>query len=275
MKYGLGSIMNDLLSKIAGVKAISLRKWHIGIAVVLAVQAAALIVLSVGGRVPLYISYLTSDTLMTSATHISITAPAIHELWSVYLAHILAILLLTTALVYGLTGTVLHKQYQQWTKQGWQPLRWALVACVAGLMLVTLSLIAGGRDIASIKVLVVLPVIAALAYLATEQARLRKQPMSRLVTIVLIVALITSSLLVVWPLICTLLFGSVAVSAYVWWLYGTIFAGWLLIMANEVAKCRKYRQWSSYVLNEIIFMVLLFTLETAFCWQVFAALLHP
>src|SRR5690348_14236659 len=102
MNYTPKQVAKRLFGGKGQVAPQTLRKLNIATAVLLALQAVALLVFGVAYAVPVYISHMTGDALQTKLRGTEVTAPALHELWRLNLAYPAVAALLATAVVYGL-----------------------------------------------------------------------------------------------------------------------------------------------------------------------------
>lgn len=256
----------------------TLRKLNVATAVLLALQAVALLVFGVAYRVPVYVSHLTGDALQTKLHGTEVTAPALHELWSVDLAYVAVAALLLTAVMYMLIATVWRAKYEAWLKKEMQPLRWVVVAIGGNLLLMVLALTAGVNELTDLKSIAAFTVLAGLSAAWLELNPVRRGKLSTsgwLGVIIALLAAIMPWLIILGRMLATNMFGSVGVPGYVWWLFATLGVGWLLVIALMHLTNLKLGKWNNYLYAEVWYTGLLLAVETLFVWELFAAVLHP
>lgn len=261
----------------SSVQPAHLIRWQLFLGGFLALQAVALLVSSVVYELPVYVSHLTGDMLQTKLTGQVVTVQALTELFRVNASYLLVALLLATALIALAFGTLYRSRYVGMLKKGWQPLRWLVVAIAGSLLVATLGLIAGVRDLGALIMLVVSVVLASVAALVLEQLPARRGPsrlLGRLTVAAVTILALAPLAVILLTMAATNIFGSGSVAGYVWWLYITTLAAVALLGVNVYLTLRKRGKWSNYAYGECWFVVLVALIETAFVWQVFAAVLH-
>lgn len=260
------------------VQPVRLVRWQLFLGGFLALEAVALLVLSVAYELPVYVSHLTGDTVQTKLTGRVVTAPALTELFRVNVPYLLAALLLVTALIALVFGTLYRNRYVAMLKKGSQPLRWLVVAVAGSLLIVTLSLLADVRDLGTLIMFVASVILASITALVLEQLPARRgqsRLLGRLTLGSAICLALTPLAVILLTMLATNIFGSVSTPGYVWGLYVTALAAMMFIGMNMYLTLRKRGKWSNYAYGECWFIVLIALIETAFVWQVFAAVLHP
>lgn len=279
MNYTPKKVVQRLFSGKGHVTPRTLQKLNLAVAVVLALQAIALLVFGVAYSVPVYVSHLTGDALQTKLRGTEIMAPALHMLWNLNVAYVAAAALLVTALVYALLATVWRMKYEARLKKESQPLRWVIVAIAGGLMLVALALVAGVNELTDLKSIVAFTVLASLgaAWLEMHPVRRGKLDASGwLGVIIALVAAIMPLLVILDTMAATGIFGGVGVPAYAWELFAVSVVGWLLVIGNMHLTNLKQGKWgSNYLYAEAWYTGLILAVETVFVWVLFAAVLHP
>lgn len=261
----------------SAITTAALKKWNIIIAGLLAIQAMAVLLLSGGRTVPVYVSYLTSDDLQSKLHQTTVLAPGIHELLQVNLAYLVAAMLLISAVAYVVIATVWRVRYESWLKQNWQPLRWLMLIIAGSLMLVSLALIAGVYQLETLKAFVAFMAVAGLGALQLElQDKKGKPPLWAWIgASMTLFAAAMPWLIILVALVSTNLFGSTPVPSYVWWIYGATLFGWLLFVADAHSYRFRHGKWGNYLHAEAYASGVIFLTETVFTWLVFAAVLKP
>ncbi len=256
-----------------------LGRWQLVLGVLLVAQGAAVLLLSAVYELPIYTLYLTRDTLATKLSGQTVLAPAIRELARLNLSYPLAAMLFATGVLYLLSATLWRQSYDGWLKRKQQPVRAGVIAGSGSLLLITFGLLAGVRDAASLAMIVVFTVTASLLLAGVESLPAVRRKQDALPHHLLSTALI---LLAAAPLAVILAYlkgiaveGSAPVPTYLWWLAGTVVLGWLIVAANLYLQQSQRGKWANYLFVERCSIALVFVVETAFAWQVFAAVLRP
>jgi hypothetical protein len=278
MKYTPKQVAARFLSGKGHVTTRMLRKFNIIAAVVLAIQAIALLVLSVAYKVPIYIAHTTGDALQAKLRGTEVTAPALHELWRIDVAYLAAATLLITAVTYVLVATVWRTKYEAWLKKDMQPLRWVAAAVAGSLLLIVLALVVGVNDVANLKSIVMFTVLAILgvAWLELQPSRRGKLDAAGWVRLVIVVgAGVMPWLIILGAMLATNIFGSVGVPSYAWLMLATLVIGCTAYAANVCLARKKQGKWGNYLNAEAWCICLMLVIETVFIWELFAAVLHP
>lgn len=254
-----------------------LKKWQLAMGVLLAAQALAVLLFSNAYEVPLWLFYVTKDSLQSALRSHTVTAPAVHELTRINIAYPVALMLLVTAALLFLHATRWRASYEARLKQKIQPLRWVVTAFSGSLLLVTVGLLLGMQDLVGVVLLAGLMVLLSLAMAAIEvnSAARRQKPLSWLTRGPALVAGALPLLLLVVYIVANNVFGSTGTPGYGYWLLATVALGWLLAGTNLYLLDTKKGTWASYGFGEYCYLGIFFVLETAVTWQVFAAVLHP
>lgn len=278
MNYTPKQVAARLFGGRGHVTSRTLQKLNVAAAVALVAQAAAVLVLSAAYVVAVYLSHLTGDALQTKLHGTEVTAPALHELWHFNLAYAAAAALLVTAVAYALAATVWRARYDAWLKKDMQPLRWLVTAVAGSLLLITLALAAGVNEFTDLKSIVAFVLLASLsaAWLELQPLRRGKLDAASWIRLAIgVVAAVAPWLIVLGTMLATDIFGSVGVPGYIWLLYVTLAAGWFLAAGNMYLSRRKRGKWDNYLNAEAWHIGLVLVIETAFVWELFAAVLHP
>ena len=257
----------------------TVKKLNLAAGILLAGQGLAVLLFSGASAVPLYISFLTSDSLQAKLQGMPVTAPAIHEVMQVQVVYLVAAMLLLSAALYVLTATVWRSRYERWLKAGWQPVKWVIATLATGCILAILALLAGLQTLEDIKFIALSAVIAGLLGLALELRAAQRRGLPMLSDwLSLAAALVAAALpwlMIIFAMIGTNLFGSLPVPGYLWWLVGTVFIGMVLFICNAHLRYMRIGKWAESSFGECSAAVIIVLVETVFTWQLFAALLRP
>jgi len=278
MNYTPKKVVARLFGGKGHVAPETLRKLNVATAVLLALQAVALLVFGVAYAVPVYVSHLTGDALQTKLRGTAITAPALHELWNVNVVYLAVAVLLLTAVMYVLIATLWRAKYEAWLKKEKQPLRWVVVAVAGGLMLMTFGLVSGVNEFTDLKSIMAFTVLAGLSAAWLELHPVRNGKLDTSTLLGVIIALVSALMpwfIVLSTVLATNIFGSVGVPGYVWLLCAVLAVCWLSFISIMHVTNLKRGKWSHYLTADAWYTGLILVFETVFVWVLFAAVLHP
>ncbi len=267
-------ILKRVFTGNTNITTTALRKWHIVLAVLFLAQAAAVVLFGTRHDLPLMATYLTTDSLQTKLTGDTVLAPAIHQLLTLNVALLTAIVLGLAGLYHLVLASVYRVRYEAALKRGVHAFRWVLYAVDGGLLLGVIAMLAGLYDLAGLLMLAALAAVAALTGWAVElhdgrqKARL---PASLCAGIVAAVALV---LVVALYLVASSVFGNGHLSAYIYVLAGVTLALLAAVGANMLLIAAKVGKWANYMYGESWYMGLGLIVKTVFAWLVFAAVLR-
>lgn len=278
MKYSPKRVLARAFGGKSPASPASLRTWYLALAGLLAAQGIVLLLLGSAYVLPVYMLHLTSDMLQTHLSGAPVAALSVYELARVNMTYLVAVTLFVPALVSVAAGTIWRTSLAGWTKNNWQPVRWALVALIGSGLVVGLALLAGLRTWDALASMVALTALASLAACGVEllyQGKGKLRTEAKMLLTIALVAGLLPWIEVLKTMVATRLFGNITVPGYLWWLYGTSLLGWLLIVGNGIMSARRVGKWANAVYVEYWYVALLFFVASAFCWQLFAAILHP
>lgn len=255
----------------------SLRKWNRNLAILHALQGVAILVLSPVREFPLTASFLTKDTLASSAAGHTVLAPASQVVHNLNVAYIIAAFFFVAAITHGLMATKYRVRYEAELKKGLNRVRWLEYALGASLMLVAVAIISGIYDVGTLFLVFVLTAVTSLLGLMMELSNplpSRRAPewMSYWAGCFTSVA---PWLVILGTIIAAQLYGSGDVPGYVYAIYvsiGVLFAGY---GAHMYLHYKKQGKWASYYYTERGYMLLGLVAKTVLAWQIFAGALRP
>ncbi len=253
--------------------AVALNKWHKWLAVLLAAQGVAIILLSTAKSIPVTTSFLTKDNL-ASTTDTTVLAQAVRHLFDVNLVCVVAGFLFIAALVHIIVATVYRNRYEKELEARVSRMRWAGGGIIAGLVTTTLALLVGVYDISALALLFGLVLIAALAGLAVEVYAQGPNRRRLAYTILTVSAVLPWVVLGVY-LAGAYVYGSGNTPVYVYGAVGSMFVLFLAACMLFILQNRQKGKWSDYLFTERAFMALGFVAMTALAWQVYAGALAP
>ncbi len=273
VKKSTASAVSAVKSTKTGQKAgqDTLNKWNIGLAVVLLAQAIVILVISKSVSVPVVEHFLAKDTLATQVTGKTVWALGIRHLFDIYLASIIASVLIVAAVVRGLAGTLRRKNYEADLAARVNKMRWTEYGLAGGLLITTLALVNGIYDISQLISLFALTLLAALVVFVLENYKVKFAPW--LVNSFAVLTALLPWLLIAQYLKGALIFGD-GLPRYAYWLDGVLFALFIGQSINFYLMRRGKGRWNSYIYGEQGFMLLSLASYSVLAWLVFAGALR-
>ncbi len=259
-------------SRSKSIKFESLYKGNVGLAVLFALQAIAILILSKSVSLPIVTHYLSPDTLATQSAGHNVLALAVRHEFDVRLSYLVAAFLFIPAIFHLLVATNLRKRYENDLKQGVNELRWINYAISAGLLMVVVDLINGINDISTLLAVFILVGLVNLLALLGEISTINKR--SKRHSLLGLIAAGGAVWLVVAVYLKSAIFYGNGLPHYVYWIDGSVFALTLGLVANIWLEFKGKGKWANYLYSEQIFMILSFTIKTALAWQIYFGLLH-
>jgi hypothetical protein len=251
----------------------SLRKWNLVAAGLLVIQGLVILIISKSTTVPVHLSFLGKDALASQAEGHTVYAPAWRHLFDVHLASLVAAFMLVAAFIFGLVATTKRKQYEAGLNAKTNNWRWTQFGFTAGLMLVTIALVNGVYDLASLIMIFALVCGIHLLGYVVESIASDDRTKWRL-----FYALAATGT-VVWLTIDLYLKGALmygdGLPTYVYWINGSIFVLTLALAFNKFMLIKGRGRWSNYLFRERVFIILTLTGSSALAWQIFFGSLRP
>ncbi len=255
----------------------SLHTWNIWLAGFHAVQAIAVLLISVTKTFPISVSYLTIDPLKSDVAKQTVLAPASHHLFDLNLAYLVATFFLLSAIAHTLMATVYRKRYEVDLDNGINYLRWFEYALSASVMLVGIGLLVGMYDGVSLGLLFVLCAVMNLLGLVMEKSNTirQKSVVNWSSYIVGCIAGIAPWLAIAAYLISTTVYGAGQIPTFVYWIFVSIFIFFSSFAVNMWLQYNKIGPWKNYLYGERSYMLLSLLAKSLLAWQVFAGALQP
>jgi hypothetical protein len=248
-----------------------LNLWFFGIYLL---QGLAILLFSATKLFPVEAVYPASDPLASEITHSTVTATASRHLFDINGAYIVAAFIFITAVVHLLTATVYRAQYEADLKRNINRLRWVGYALTGATMMVTIGLVSGIRDIATLILIFTLSGIAALIGFAVERAGQGKVKPNWPAYALACLAGVAPGVIFLWSAWAASAYGA-GLSGYVYILFASmVILGGGLAVAVGLQQAQK-GSFKDYLYAEKIFMIISGLLITALAWQVFAGALRP
>lgn len=244
-------------------------------AILHAVQAILVLVLSGTSTFPIVTNYLSLNTLATEATGSPVLAPAQRTLFDINLAYLIVAFFAMSAIAHAFIATVYRKRYEADLAKGINKARWIEYSLSASTMMVAIALLSGVYDLSSLIMIFALDAIMNLMGLAMEVTNQGKQKPNWLTYWVGCLAGIVPWIvfgIYVWGASA---FGSGNIPTFVYWIYGSIFIFFNSFAINMYLQYKKKGKWADYLYGERVYMILSLVAKSALAWQVFAGTLRP
>jgi len=241
-----------------------LRRWNAALALVHALQGAAILLLGSGATLPVVWSHLdgppSSGALQTTT------------LVDFPIAIGIAAFLFLAALDHGLTAAPrVVGWYERNLERGVNPARWWEYSLSASLMVVLIAMLTGLRDLSALIALFGVNAAMILFGLAMERANRPGGPVS---WSPFVYGCIAGA--VPWIAIAVQLYHSAAEAQVPGFVYGIFFSLFLLFNSFALNMWLQYRgrgRWGDYLHGERVYLVLSLVAKSALAWQVFAGAL--
>jgi hypothetical protein len=250
----------------SSVSTESLRVWNSWLAAVYAVEAAIVVIFGTAKMVPVFISYLTTDSIQSKVTGHTVLASATHQLWDVRLSILVAAVLVAAAIAHVVLAMWYRPKYEAGLKDGVNKVRWIEFAISGGLMTVVLALLAGIYDLGSLALLFSLAAVAALCGLIMET----HNPWRRVMQVKWVsfavggVAALLAWLVIGLYVLATNLYGSGSLSAYFYVLYALAFVALAGTAGLLLVRYKRNGRWADYYYCERSYMILGVVAKTLF-----------
>jgi hypothetical protein len=248
----------------------NLQRWNVWLAVAFVVQAAAILLLSTVHSVAVTTNYLTTNPLVEG--HVSVMAS--RRLFDLNIAYLVTLFLLVAAIEYILVASVYRKQYETEITQGINRMRWIHAAITPSILFVVVALLAGIYDVSTLLLIMVLCTIlhglAAHIELRNRGKKVIDWATGRLAILAGALPFVVLGIYAV----CTFVYGSTHLPAYVYGIFGTLVLTFAAFTTNYILQQRGYGRWADYLYGERVYMIINLTTKTAIAWQIFAGLLH-
>jgi Heliorhodopsin len=249
--------------------------WNGWLALLYAVQGAAILVFSKATEVvPITLSYLANDTLLSKAQDDNVFSPAVQNLFDLDLSYAVAGLLFVLAAVHA-AAVLRRRSYQTQVATTTSPFRWltSFVAIAGVFMLVGITL--GIRDVAGLLVIAGFALVSSVVALVAEELARDKSGIihktflyrvhfgAYFAPVLLLAGYFAASSVYdgTTPVYVNYLFASTVVLSF----------ALTSILRKQLAAENK---WADYIYTEKAYLVTTFVLVSAVAWQIFAGVLR-
>lgn len=235
----------------------SLKRWNIGLTVLHAAQAVAVLVLASGFAISVTSSFPQGPP--------GTPPPAPEALFDVRIGWAIAAFLLLAALDHGLTGTVLRGRYEQGLRDGINRFRWVEYSVSATLMII---LIAFYNGITGIEALIAI-IGANVSMILFGWVQEVMNPPGREHTTMLPFWFGTLAGIAPWVAIVVNTVGADTVPGFVYGIVGSLFVFFMSFGVNQWLQYKQVGPWRSYAFGEKAYLVLSLVAKSLLAWQIF------
>lgn len=254
------------MKKIDSTKLI---RFNSAMALLHAIQAALIALLSVEFLLPITASFLSFDVATQELV------PASEQLFEVSLPILIIVFLLLSAIAHTIIVTVYRKRYLDDLKRGINRARWIEYSLSASIMMVAIALLVGIYDLSSLIMIFGLVAVMNLLGLVME---IHNQTTKKVNWVSFIVGCIAG--IIPWIVVglyfwASSAYGTGEIPSFVYWIYVSIFIFFNCFALNMFLQYKKIGPWRSYLFGEIAYITLSLVAKSALAWQVFAGTLRP
>lgn len=235
-----------------------LRRWNIGLTVLHAAQAVAVLVLA-------------SDFAITLSTAFpegppGTRLPAPDSAFDVPVGAAIAAFLFLAALDHLLTGTVLRSRYEGDLRGGINRFRWLEYSVSATIMILLISFYAGITQLTAVIAIIGANVAMILFGWLQESMN----PPGRATTTMLPFWFGCVAGAAPWAAVTLNIVGSETVPGFVYGIFISLFVFFMSFALNQWLQYRGIGPWHSYAFGEKVYLVLSLAAKSALAWQIFA-----
>jgi hypothetical protein len=260
--------------KLAGPYA-AIRKWNFGLAILLALQALAVIAFGKALSLPVTTQYPAVDKLASEANGHEVMAAATRHLFDVHIVWLVATFLLVLAVAYLAMATIFRARYERALQRGVSETRWVTLGVFGATVFVTIAMLSGIYLLPSLLMIAGFILAGCAALLAAEYLAQdsKKGIVSHLVCGVGAVSVLMPWLILVIAAVGALMYNG-HVPVYVYGIYLSM--GLFTVAAALLTHFRIKRRgkWADALQTEKAYMMLGFLAATVLAWQIFAGVLQ-
>jgi len=257
----------------------SFKRWHMVLSAVFAVQAVAILLFGAAHDVPIMAAYLIKDTLQSQLMHQTVLAPAVHQLFMLNIAYVLAALLFVMAVFHAVSATVLRANYEAALKQRSVRMRWIIYGAALALMMAATALATGMCALDTLLALLAFGLLVGVAGLVGEvlgaQPAKRDGQLHSAVCAATIVAAVLPLLMIIVFAAATGLYGNSTVQVLVYGMLATVYVWVATVAGNMYLLRKKVGKWATYAYGERWYLILAVVFQSLLAWEVFVAVLRP
>lgn len=246
-----------------------LRNFNIIMALLHAVQAVAVWLLSTNFSLPITVSFLNFDVATQSLV------PASHTLANLSLAWLIIGFFLLSAIAHLVIATIYNKTYNADLEKGINKARWYEYALSASTMMVAIAMLVGIYDLGALSMIFGLTAVMNLMGLMMEVHNQTTKKTSWLSFNIGTIAGIIPWLVVGLAFWSASKYGTGEIPTFVYWIYVSIFIFFMSFAFNMYLQYKKIGPWKEYRYGERAYIILSLVAKSLLAWQVFAGTLRP
>lgn len=259
----------DLNSK--PIQYAKLAMFNKGMALLFALQAVGVVLLSNGRTAEITTQYLTADTLNSEMTGGQALAMATRHLFDLPVAYVLAAGLLVFAAGHLLAGTIQRRRYEQDLALGLNRWRWSNLGAGGGLLVLAIAMLSGIHQISVLLPMLVFSILGCGLVLMNEKLMVehhdRKAMMSKLMCTLAVLCT-----LLPWIILALGVKGVIFYDGQLpTYLYGVYISGFVLtltLMAVTYFRLVRRGRLADSLYAEVVYMVLGLVGMSFVTWQV-------
>ena len=235
-----------------------LRRWNLGLTVLHAAQAVAVLALASDFAIEVTSSFPEGPP--------GTRVPVAERLFDVPVGATIALFLALAALDHGLTATVLRARYEMGLRQGVNRFRWLEYSVSATLMILLICFYGGITGIVAIIAICGANVAMILFGWVQETVN----PPGRTSTTMLPFWAGCVAGAAPWIAVAVNLAGSQTVPGFVYGIFFSLFAFFVTFAVNQWLQYREIGPWREYAFGEKAYLALSLVAKSALAWQIFA-----
>jgi hypothetical protein len=235
-----------------------LRRWNLGLAVLHAVQAVAVLLLA-------------SDFAITLSTAFpegppGSRVPAPEAAFDVPIGAAVAVFLALASVDHLLTGTVLRGRYERDLRGGINRFRWLEYSVSATIMVLLIASYAGITQL--VAVIAIAGANVAMILFGWLQEQMNPPGRTRTSMLPFWFGCVAGA--APWIAITFNIVGSETVPGFVYGIFVSLFVFFMSFALNQWLQYREIGPWRSYAFGEKVYLVLSLGAKSALAWQIFA-----
>ncbi len=238
-------------------RLIDLRRWNLGLTVLHAAQALAVVILASDFAINLSTAYPEGPP--------GSRLPRSSDLFDVPIGVAVAAFLALAALDHGLTATVFRARYENDLKRGINRFRWIEYAFSATIMILLIAFYAGITQLtAAIAIVGTNVAMILFGWLQEDMNRPDRRSTTMLPFWFGCIAGAAP-----WLAILLNIVGSQTVPGFVYGIFISLFLFFTSFALNQYLQYRQVGPWRSYAFGEKVYLVLSLGAKSALAWQIF------
>ena len=247
----------EIASGVDENRLINLRRWNLGLAVIHAAQALAIVLLASDFAIDLSTAYPEGPP--------GSRIPQPTNAFDIPIGLAIAAFLALAALDHALTATVLRARYEGSLKRGINPYRWIEYSFSATIMILLIAFYAGITQIAAAIAIIGANVSMILFGWLQEVMN----PPGRVATTMMPFWFGCIAGAAPWVAITLNIVGSETVPGFVYGIFISLFVFFMSFALNQYLQYREVGPWRSYAFGEKVYLVLSLGAKSALAWQIF------